>query len=134
MAKRFKVKPILNISGKAMQVPSFGDDGIAKVDEQGRLVNKDADLADIVDLLIRAFPGSQLTMDNITHGSRIKEQIETSRKNKDGYFVIEEAEHDWVIKMLRHDEVGPKILGFNLLKVIEAFDDFERPHEKQTAS
>lgn len=127
MAKRFKSKSILSISGKAMQVPDFDDSGIVKQDEKGQVISKDANLADIVDILIRNFPVAQLTMENITHGTRLKTQIFDS---KDG-FVIEEAEHDWVIKMLKNDAIGPKIFGFNLLQVVDAFDDFERLHESK---
>ena len=47
------------------------------------------------------------------------------KKPKD-MFVMEEAEHDWLKKILQDEKIGPEVFGFNIRKVLDALDDFER--------
>ena len=111
MAKHFKLQPIQSIEGKPIQV--FDEDS-----KQPR----DGNLIDLLKLFIRAFPRDRMTMDNVTHGSRLMNQLMAVNDE----LVIEEAEHDWVKKLLNEDNIGPKIFGFNLVNVLEALDQFER--------
>lgn len=127
MAKTIKLKPIIGIEGKPMAIPEFDEKGEILKDDKGYAKVKIINLNDLLNILIRNFPRERMTMENITHGTRLKSQM---LESKDGALVIEEAEHDWVKKMLKDETIGPKIFGFDLLCVIEALEDFERKQEK----
>jgi len=137
MAKRIRIKQINNLDELPLRVPEFDAEGQLileeKEDNSGNTVKvpktHPADTIDILDVLIRNFPRERLTLENITHATRLKSQLIESRKSGNGILTLEEAEHDWVKKMLRDEAVGVQIFGLNLMKVIEAVEDFERPHE-----
>lgn len=121
MAKIFKLSIINSIEGTPYKIPSYDESGSVKV-KDGKVETVDANLADILNLLIKVFPRDQLTMDNIIHGSRLKNQLLSASD----VLTLEEAEHDWVKKVLRMDSIGPKIFGFSLVNILDALDQFER--------
>lgn len=126
MSKKFKLGSIIGMEGKALKTAVLDNEGQMVEDAKGRAKLKDATLADVCNELIRYFPKEALIMENITHGVRLKSQILAC---KDGTLVIEEAEHDWLKKMLNDEAVGPKIFGFNLIAIKEEVDRFERLHQ-----
>jgi hypothetical protein len=142
MAKRIKVRTVYNLDEIPIKIPEFDSEGQlilvddpTRKDSEGNPIKvpktRHANTIDLLEVLIRQFPRERLTMENITHATRLKSQIIESKKRNDGILVIEEAEHDWVKKMLRDEKVGVEIFGINLMKVIEAVEDFERPHESK---
>ena len=130
MVKKFQLAPVIGIEGFPIKIPQM-QDGAPVTGEDGNVVFKDANLADILDVLVRGWPVREapLTLENITHATRMKSQMLESAKNGSDVLVLEEAEHDWIKKVLRDDKIGPKIYGMNTLKVIDALDDFARLHQ-----
>ncbi len=129
MAKRFKLHPIKGIDDTSIKIPTADSDGEFLRNKDNSLVFHAANLIDLLNLLIRAFPRERLNMENITHATRLRTQIIESEKRADECLVVEEAEHDWVKKMIVDDSVGPKIFGMDTLKVKDSIEDFEKLHE-----
>ena len=127
MAKTFKIKPIVGIERKPLTIPVFDGEGNPSL-ENNKPKMRDFTLIDVSNILIRNLPRERMTMENITHGTRLRSQILDA---KNSTLIIEEAEHDWVVKMLKDDTVGAKIFGMDLLGIIDALDKFERLHEPQ---
>ena len=133
MAKKFKLGPIPSIEGNPIEVAVLNDDlePIIEDEKTGRIKRRKGDLVDMLELLIRRFPVSKLTMENITNATRLKSQLIEARKSKDGILVIEEAEHDWIKKMLKDEAIGPQVFMMNLLFVQDAVEGFEKLHESK---
>lgn len=126
MAKKFKLQPIPSIEDKGfIRTPEI-DSGGDVVVRDGRVVMESATLLTILEVIIRLFPQSRLTMPNITSGIQLKERLVECRKNDNGHLVLEDAEYEWVKSMLKDGEVGVKIFGFNLLNILKAVEDFEK--------
>ena len=128
MAKRIELKPILSINKQPIKVAELDSEGNSLMTDDKRVKTKDATMVDILNLLIVTFPRDRMTMENITHGTRLKGQL---LEATNGCLVLEEAEHDWVKKMLNDEAVGCKLFGFELLNILQALDDFERPSNKE---
>ena len=130
MAKKFKLQPIPSIEdGTPMRTPVLDSEGSVVI-QDGKVTFEPATLLTIFESIIRLFPGSRLTMANITSGIQLKERLIECRKNDNGHLVLEDAEYEWVKGMLNDGEVGVKIFGFNLLNILKAVEDFEKPKEK----
>lgn len=130
MSKKFRVEPLKGIDGEPIRIPEFDGEGNVKIENE-KPVMKDGSIIDMADILIKGFPQDRLTLENITHATRLMGQVIECKNNGGLVFEVEEAEHDWIKKMLRDDTIGAKVFRMNLLKVIEAFDEFERLHEKE---
>ena len=126
MAKKFVLGDIIGIEGKPLKTPVLDEDGRAIEDSKGRAKLKEATLADVGHELLRYFPKEALSMENITHGVRFKNQLMAC---KDGTLILEDAEYKWFDKMLKDETIGVRIYGFNLLAIQDAVDDFERLHQ-----
>lgn len=134
MAKTIKVKPILSVLGKPMEVPTFdsmGDfvmvdnpDGVKGMD--GKIMKqpkmKEGTTADIPMVMIRMFPRQRLNMNSILMALKVKERIEAV---KNGCFTLEDVEYDWLINSLKDDGVGVPLFGFDVVNVLKAFENKE---------
>lgn len=129
MSKKFKLQPIPSIEGIPLRTPMLDSNGAVSVTD-GRVDMEEATLLTIFESIIRLFPVTRLTMPNITSGISLKERLKECRKSANGYLVLEDAEYDWAKSMLKDGEVGVKIFGFNLLNILKAVDDFEKPKEE----
>ena len=130
MAKTFKLGDIIGIERKPLKTPKLDAEGQMIEGDKGRAVLKDATLVDVFNELIRYFPKERLSMENIIHGAKLKDQLLNC---KNGTLIIEDAEYKWVDGMLKDEAVGPKIFGFNLVAIQAAADAFGRLHEPKEA-
>lgn len=139
--KRLILEPVIGIEGGAIRLPTYNDDGSPVLEDvfegEGKqkklvgkkLITKEANIIGLLELLIRNFPRERLTMENITHATRLKGQLIEGKEAGNCVLVIEETEHTWVKKMLQDEAVGPKTYGMDLFSVIKAMDNFERKHK-----
>lgn len=148
MAKRVKEAPIHNLRGKPFKV--------VERDEVGDVVWEDEDASKparvsatasllLVDLIL-GFPVRirPLTRQDTIHGNRLYDQLMASAHawEKDGleseerFLDIEDAEWEWVTKMLEDDKVGATLYGMNLpsvekqLRGLEEVGEEDRKAEK----
>lgn len=123
MAKKIKIKPIPSIEeGVAIQIPELDKDGFGIMDGR-KPKTRDGTILDILEGLIRSFPTNMLTMASITEGIRLKEQLAVAHKNNNGLLTLEDSTYEWAKKMLEHENVGVKMLAFNLPNTLKAMEE-----------
>ena len=113
--KNINLTTVLSITGKPMKVPKEGEEEPT-----------DANLADLLKILLFSFPPARITMQDSIEAHRLIKQMADA---KDGTLSMEEGTHDWIKKKV--DEFAPQIYGVNAVMLKEALDDFERPNPKQ---
>ncbi len=124
MSKNFELRDIIGVQGRPLTTVVRDDEGQAVV-EGNKMKTRKATLCDIIDELIINFPRERMTMENITNGVQIKAQ----RADCNGKLEIKDGQYKWFEDMLKDEAVGPKVFGFNLPAILEAWDGFERKHE-----
>ncbi len=121
--KQVKQTLIQTIEGKQLQMPDMDEMGKPVIQEDGPKM-KDANLKDLLRLLIFTMPADKITMEDSIHAHRFFNQVSAATN---GTLPIEDAEHDWIKKKVA--EYGPRIFGINAVMVQEALDDFDRLHD-----
>jgi hypothetical protein len=111
------------IFGKPFRIVDF--DANPKPDEEQKFI-EEASAVELLTLMVYGIPRDKLTMKDSIEAGRFMEQL---RASVDGMLILEEAEHDWIKKMV--DTFGTSVYGVNASVLADILDSFERLHEKK---
>ena len=123
--KKVKNEKATTIEGKPLRIPETNSEGDAIIID-GKPKMRQANLKDLIRLLIFNLPLGKFTMEDSIIAHRVFQQIDHVSAT-DGYLPIEDNEHKWLLKVV--NDFGPSIFGVNAVMVKDALDNFERLHE-----
>lgn len=122
--------PILNYQGRPLKAPERDEDGVFVYEGEGderRVTTHEADVADILDLLISGIPTQIMTRQDSIHITRLWGQIHGEASGEDNEaLALEDGEWDWVMKKLEDDKVGAKVFGANIHTIEQQLKEYER--------
>ena len=121
--------PILNYQGRPLKAPERDDDGVFIYEGEGderRVTTHEADVADILDLLISGIPTQIMTRQDSIHITRLWGQIHKDGAEESEILNLEDGEWDWVLKKLEDDKVGAKVFGANIHTIEQQLREYER--------
>ncbi len=129
--KEIEIKKVKGFYGSPIMVAVYDDNGEMVTEENkrgirdisGKLIKeplaKEADVKDLIDILIRSFPREKMTIDVIHTAIKIRDKLKISTDKIN----LEDNEYDWVIKNLKNNEIGVKIFGLDLPNVLNALGE-----------
>jgi len=120
--KKIRLEPLKTLTNKDFRVVDPDDPGTS---EEPRLLECPS-LVDMLKVLAFAIPRQKLTMQDSVHAMRFVEQ---SKAATDGILSLEDAEHDWLKKIV--EDFAPMVFGVNAVVLKNALDNFERLHESK---
>jgi len=127
--KSIPIKSINSFYGKPIKCPSFDESGDPVMEDNKRDIREmdgtlikepvvvDANVANLIDYMIRVFPREKLTIHNISIAMKIRDRLVTAHT---GELVFEDAEYEWIIKFMKDDSYGVKLFGMDLPNVLTA--------------
>ena len=121
--------PILNYQGRPLKAPERDNDGVFIYEGEGderRVTTHEADVADILDLLITGIPTQIMTRQDSIHITRLWGQIHKDGAEESEVLDLEDGEWDWVLKKLGDDKVGAKVFGANIHTIEQQLREYER--------
>lgn len=135
--KTIKVDKVANYLGGMLKVPVFDEMGEMVteplinpntkepvLDSAGesvtRPVTKEGTIVDLLDVLVMEFPRNKLKMKHITEMARLHGVLAECHEQNLSEFTIEDAAYDWLISVLKDDQIGVPIFGMNLIAVLKA--------------
>lgn len=113
----------LTIFGKPFRIMDYNEPSTQ--DGQPQFI-EEATMLDLLTLMVYGIPRDKLTMKDSIEAGRFINQV---REAKDGVLALEEAEHDWIVKMV--NDHGTSVFGVNASVIHDFLDSFERLHEKK---
>jgi hypothetical protein len=135
--KTIKVDKVKNYMGGALNVPVFDEMGeMVKekilhaqthqpiLDSAGepvtKPVTKEGTIVDLLDVVVMEFPRNKLKMKHITEMARLHGVLAECHEQNLTEFALEDAAYEWLISILKDDQIGVPIFGMNLIGVLNA--------------
>ena len=135
--KTIKVDKVKNYLGGMLKVPVFDEMGEMKTEPiinpktnepalssagepLTKPVTKEGTIVDLLDVVVMEFPRNKLTMKHITEMSRLHGALADCHEQNLTEFALEDAAYDWLIGILRDNQIGVPIFGMNLISVLKA--------------
>jgi len=116
--------PKFDSMGDVKQEAMLTPQGQPLLDAAGQPVTKplveNGTIIDILDFVMMDFPRAKMTMKHITEASRLLDKLAACREQKATVLELEDAQHEWLMSVLRNDEVGVKMFGLNLPNILAA--------------
>jgi len=116
--------PRFNEMGEVITAPIVGPKGETILDKAGepltRPVTGSGTILDILDYALLDFPRNKLTMKHITEATRLMGQIAKCRENNLTELQLEDAQYEWLVSILKNDQIGVPMFGLNLVSVLNA--------------
>ena len=135
--KQIKVDKVRNYLGGMLKVPVFDEMGEMKTEPiinpntnepalssagepLTKPVTKEGTIADLLGVVVMEFPRTKLNMKHIAECNRLTEKIAECQKQNLTELELEDAAYEWLIAVLRDNQIGVPIFGMNLISVLKA--------------
>jgi len=137
--KTIRVVELKNYRGGALLIPQFDEmgeikgevikqpNGEAVIDPSTgepikRPLNKPGTILDAIDFLLQDFPRNKFTMKVIIEASRVAATLQKTKDDNLDEIQLEDSSYDWLIAVLKDDNIGAKMFGLNLLNILTALE------------
>ena len=116
--------PTLDEMGSLVREPILGSDGQKLKDTAGNPITQSVEvhgtIVDVLGLAVLDFPREKLTMKHISEANKLLGVLAANKDTGSPELHIEDANYDWLVSVLKENEIGVRMFGLNLVSVLAA--------------